>query len=667
MKRLNFCFLLFVFAFQTMLANENYYDVVINGIYYRLNKDLKEATVVMGCTSSSPFFHGMGFVASYKGDVSIPESFVYDGTTFKVTSIEGQKRDLDDFFSFGAFEGCSELTSITIPKSIKSIGHQAFAGCTSLKSVNISDLYAWCNVDFDLYDRYGYYFPNANPLYFAHTLYLNGNKVTDLKIPDGIESIKEGSFIGCDISTVTFHKNTTNVGYKAFDECNYLYDVYCYSPRIETEESFVSHDSKTLHVRKRYNNNYIDEHDSYSREWLKFGKKEYIEGVDFLLKYYVDGVYYKETIIEVGEVIVPEPAPSKEGYTFSGWYDIPETMPDHDVNVTGAFSPNTYKLTYFVDGELYKVVEVKCDESVDSEPYPEKEGFTFSGWSEIPATMPANDVNVYGTFSVNKYKLTFLVDDVEYVSYNIDYGSATRIPESIPQKENYEFISWSEVPETMPARDITSRASFKKVSTDIDGIKYKFVGDEAYVISNNKSGVVKVLSSFEEDDKSYTVTVIEKNAFKNNTNITSVEIPNTIVAINDSAFFGCRNLTNIYLGNSVRVVGKRAFANIDKLTDVVCYAEDVPETDRTVFENSYIDYVTLHVPAGCVEEYKATGPWKGFKEIVPIEGEGPTKIAHILSVESQKATYNLNGIKVTKANKAAKGIVVRDGKKYYIR
>ena len=418
--------------------------------------------------------------------------------------------------------------------------------------------------------------------------------------------------------------STTNVGYKAFDDCNCLNGVYCYSPRIITNESFVSHEGKTLYIRKRYNNNYIG--NIIYEEWSKFGKTEYIEGVDFLLEYYVDGVFYKDTIMEVGEVIIPEPTPSKDGYTFSGWNDMPETMPDHDVTVNGSFSPNIYKLTYYVDGELYKELDVKCDDSVEAEPYPSKEGFTFSGWSGMPKTMPARDVNVYGTFSVNKYKLIFLVDDIEYASYYIDYGSATRVPGNNPQKENYEFISWSEIPATMPARNITSTASFKKVSTDIDDVKYKFVGDEAYVIGNNTSGIVKVLSSFDEDGKTYTVTVIDKNAFRNNTSITSVEIPNSIVAINDSAFFGCRNLTNIYLGNNVRVVGERAFANIDKLTDVVCYAEEIPETYRTAFENSYIDYVTLHVPAGSVKRYKATGPWKDFKEIVAIEGTEPISV-----------------------------------------
>ena len=64
----------------------------------------------------------------------------------------------------------------------------------------------------------------------------------------------------------------------------------------------------------------------------------------FKLLYQVDGVDYKSFDIEYGATITPEAEPSKEGYTFSGWSEIPATMPAHDVTVTGTFSINKYKL-----------------------------------------------------------------------------------------------------------------------------------------------------------------------------------------------------------------------------------------------------------------------------------------------------------------------------------
>ena len=100
----------------------------------------------------------------------------------------------------------------------------------------------------------------------------------------------------------------------------------------------------------------------------------------------------------------------------------------------------------------------------------------------------------------------------------------------------------------------------------------------------------------------------------------------TVTTINDKAFNGNKNIEKIEICKNITSIGERAFANIDKLTDVTIYAENVPETDRTAFENSYIDYVTLHVPYGSLDAYKSTAPWSGFKEIVPIEGTEPVYV-----------------------------------------
>ena len=68
--------------------------------------------------------------------------------------------------------------------------------------------------------------------------------------------------------------------------------------------------------------------------------------------------------------------------------------------------------------------------------------------------MPAKDVTVTGTFSVNKYKLVYKVDGQEYKSYDVEYG-ATITPETEPTKEGYTFSGWSDIPATMPAKDLT--------------------------------------------------------------------------------------------------------------------------------------------------------------------------------------------------------------------
>ena len=186
------------------------------------------------------------------------------------------------------------------------------------------------------------------------------------------------------------------------------------------------------------------------------------------LLYMVDGEVYKSYSVKYGSAITPESEPTKEGYTFSGWSEIPATMPNQDVTVTGSFTINKYTLTYMVDGEVYKTYEVEYGSEIVPEAAPEKEGYTFSGWSEIPEIMPANDVVVTGTFTINKYTLTYMVDGEVYKTYEVEYGSEIE-PEAAPEKEGYSFSGWSKIPETMPANDVVVTGTFTWVDA-IPGI-----------------------------------------------------------------------------------------------------------------------------------------------------------------------------------------------------
>ena len=115
--------------------------------------------------------------------------------------------------------------------------------------------------------------------------------------------------------------------------------------------------------------------------WSGFGTIEAINATYYTITYYVDGKVYKTYEVEEGSDITPEPAPTKEGYTFSGWTYIPPTMPAADVVVMGTFSINSYTLTYMVDGEEYKSYDVEYNATITPEPEPIKVGYTFSGWS----------------------------------------------------------------------------------------------------------------------------------------------------------------------------------------------------------------------------------------------------------------------------------------------
>ncbi len=138
-----------------------------------------------------------------------------------------------------AFQDCSNLTSITIPSSITGIGWWAFEGCDDLHSVHITDLAAWCSIDFS-YDR-------ANPLYNAGNLYFNGRLVTNLILPDDVSAIGAYAFFGCSsLIAVTIPNNVTGIGDHAFSECSMLDTVYYLGKKTEWERISIDFENDDL-------------------------------------------------------------------------------------------------------------------------------------------------------------------------------------------------------------------------------------------------------------------------------------------------------------------------------------------------------------------------------------------------------------------------------------
>ena len=204
----------------------------------------------------------------------------------------------------------------------------------------------------------------------------------------------------------------------------------------------------------------------------------------FCIRYLIDGeIAYCDSVKFKSTIIACE-FPVKEGYTFSGWSEIPQTMPAGDVTVTGSFIVNKYLLTYKVDGEVVSSDSISYGTSLTAMTEPVKEGHTFSGWSEIPQTMPAHDVTVTGSFSVNTYTVYYYVGDSIVHTDQVKYGDA--IPEYVyePSESRYTFIGWDgEQYSTMPAHDVV----FIAMLTDgIPGTKTDDRSSEIYDLQGRR-------------------------------------------------------------------------------------------------------------------------------------------------------------------------------------
>ena len=164
---------------------------------------------------------------------------------------------------------------------------------------------------------------------------------------------------------------------------------------------------------------------------------------------------------------ITAPTLTREGYTFKGWdKEIPETMPAENITVKAQWEINQYTITFDTNGgsEIAPITQDYGTE-ITAPDNPTRKGYTFKGWDrEIPETMPAENITVKAQWEINQYTITFDTNGgSEIAPITQDYGTEITAPAD-PTREGYIFMGWDrEIPETMPAENITLKAQWKDI------------------------------------------------------------------------------------------------------------------------------------------------------------------------------------------------------------
>ena len=222
-----------------------------------------------------------------------------------------------------AFSSCEALTSVTIGNGVTSMGEHAFAFNNNLSAVYISDLSAWCKIDF--YDN------ESTPLLYAHNLYVNGELLTDLVIPSDVTEIVNHAFQGCtSITSVTIPEGITRVGVAAFEWCSNLTGELVIPNSVKRIEGWAFSETKLTGIQLGNGLTYIGQC-AFNRCYELAGEGLVIpEGVEA-----IDGDAFNACYNLTGELVIPNSVKTIGGGAFNGCHGFTSVRMGSGVQTIG--------------------------------------------------------------------------------------------------------------------------------------------------------------------------------------------------------------------------------------------------------------------------------------------------------------------------------------------
>ena len=499
-----------------------------------------------------------------------------------------------------AFDGCYNLTSVTIPKSVTSIGERAFYGCG----------------------------------------------ITSITIPESVTSIGERAFYGCGITSITIPESVTSIGNYPFSYCSSLASI-----NVEQENEYYD---------SRNNCNAIIE--TATNTLIAGCKKTTIpEGVTNIGNNAFSGcsgltsITIPEGVTSIGDytfygcsglttITIPEGVTSIGDYTFYGCSGLTTiTIPE------GATSIGEYAFY-----QCSSLTSITIPEGVTS-----IRDYAFYGCRSLTSmAIPSSSRMIKAkAFSYCTSLSKIIVTDIAaWCGIIYDGNSAGDFPlyyaQHLYRDENTEITNVV-IPKGITRIEPLAFRDAKFITSITIPSSVTFIGREAF----------RGMHSLTSINIPQGITSIEPYVLQDCQALISVSIPEGVTTIGEHAFRKCYSLTKVVIPSSVTEIGNYAFRACSYLKNVYCYTEDIPLTNSTAFNESPISSATLHVPATSIEEYKRTAPWSGFGTIVALTEQEIADVIEDVKTTTEIVRYDIHGRQISTPQKGINIIQFKDGTK----